>query len=139
MKKGIFLFVSFLVFAALAFFTISSRKTLFKNSDNKAATTTNEARQEETSEVIEKENEISLEITSPEDGSVVSDPSVLVKGTTVANADVFVNDAETKADKDGNFKVNIDLEEGGNEIFVTANDVDGNYAEGSVKITLNTE
>ena len=50
-----------------------------------------------------------------------------------------VNDAETKADANGNFKVNVSLEEGENEIFVVVNDSEGNYAEGSVTIILNTE
>ena len=139
MKKGIILFVFLLAFLALAFFAISSKKALFKNSDNKAASTTSEIKEEETSGVIENKGEISLEITSPEDGSVVTETSILIKGTTVAGADVFVNDAETKADANGEFKVNVVLEEGENEIFVVANDQAGNYAEASVTIILNTE
>lgn len=139
MRKGIFLFVFFLAFFALAFAAIFSKKTLFKNSDNKAVTTTNEIEEKETGEAIENKGEISLEITSPKDGDIVTKSPISVMGTTVKNAEVFVNDAETKADEAGEFEVETDLEEGENEIFVTANDSDGNYAEGSIKVNLNTE
>jgi biopolymer transport protein ExbD len=122
------IFVVLIVFVVLAFFAVTSKKPLVNNSGSKVSTPSSEVGEE-----------INLEITSPKDGEVVTKSPVLVSGTTVGGADVSVNDAETKADVNGEFKVSIPLEEGENEIFVTANDQDGNYAESSVKITLNTE
>ena len=119
-SKNLLIFLAVVVFLVLTFFAVSSKKPIVNNSDT-------------------NENEISLEITSPKDGEVVTKSPVVVSGTTVSNTDVFVNDAETKADEDGNFEVSVPLEEGENEIFVVVNDLEGNYAEGSVKITLNTE
>lgn len=81
---------------------------------------------------------ISLDITSPKDKEVVSSATVLVKGTTVPNADVFVNDKETKADSQGNFSVSLSLSEGENIINVTVNDSDGNFSAKEITVTSET-
>ena len=130
------------VIALLGFtyFAVFSKKPSVNNSNNaNTSTPSTETVSGETSGSGINKNEINLEIASPEDGEVVTKSPVEVSGTTVGNADVSVNDAETKADANGEFKVSVPLDEGENEIFVTANDADGNYAEGSIKITLNTE
>ncbi len=80
-------------------------------------------------------NEITLAVTSPSSGAVVRSSSVVVRGKTSANAEIFVNDAETKADSNGNFSVNLTLEEGDNYILVAANDTYGNYAEKELTVT----
>lgn len=128
-SKSSLIVLAVIVFVVLAFFAVSSKKPTVNNSGSKVSTPSSEV----------GENEINLEITSPKDGEIVTKSSVLVTGTTVKGADVFVNDTETKADENGEFKVSIPLEEGENEIFVVVNDSEGNYAEGGVKITLNTE
>lgn len=122
-SKNFLIFLAVVVFIALAFFVVSSKKSLVNNSNN--------------SEI--KNNEISLEITAPKDGEILTKSPVSVTGTTVKGAEVFINDSETKADNDGDFKVSISLDEGENEIFVVVNDSEGNYAESSVKVSLNTE
>lgn len=127
-SKNLLIFLALIVFVALAFFAVSSKKPIVNNSSNKVSTPSSKVG-----------DEINLEITSPKDGEVVTKSPVLVTGTTVKGADVFVNDVETKADEDGNFKVSVSLDEGENEIFVTANNQDGNYAESSIKVSLNTE
>lgn len=127
-SKSSLIVLAVIAFVVLAFFAVSSKKPLVNNSGSKVSTPSSEVG-----------DEISLEITSPKDGEVVIKSPVLVTGTTVKSADVFVNDAEAKADANGEFKVSIPLEEGENEIFVVVNDSEGNYAEGSVKISLNTE
>ena len=127
-SKYFLIFVVLIVFVVLAFFAVTSKKSLITNTGNKTPTPSSEVGEE-----------INLEITSPKDGEVVTKSPVLVTGTTLKGADVFVNNAETKADEDGNFEVSVALEEGENEIFVVVNDSEGNYAEGSVKVTLNTE
>ena len=72
---------------------------------------------------------LSLTISTPVDGATVKSSSIVVKGKTKAHAEVFVNDAETKADANGNFSVAMTLDEGDNPIVVSANDADGNVAE----------
>lgn len=97
---------------------------------------TDEVREETGGSETEKAEAITLEITSPEDGAILTSSGVTVKGKTVPNAEVFVDDKETKADANGNFSVVLTIEEGENTIVVTANDSDGSYAEKEVKVTL---
>jgi len=138
-SKNLLIFLAVIAFIALASFAVSSKKPILNNSGNEVSTPSSEVGEEESTGTETNENQINLEITSPKDGVVVTKSPVLVTGTTLKAADVFVNDAETKADVNGEFKVSIPLEEGENEIFVVVNDSGGNYAEGSVKITFNTE
>lgn len=72
---------------------------------------------------------ISLTVSSPANNTTTSSESITVKGKTVAGAEVFVNDVETRADASGNFSVTITLDEGENYILVVANDALGNYSE----------
>lgn len=81
-------------------------------------------------------DEVFLEITSPKENDVVSSSLLLVKGKTVVNAEVFVNDKETKADQNGNFSFYINLEEGENNLIIIMNDSKGNYIEKELTVTL---
>ena len=81
--------------------------------------------------------EIPLSITSPDNGSTVKTQTVTIKGKTVPNGDVFVNDTKAAADSQGNFSSAITLDEGENTIILTANDVDGNSTE--MELVLNYE
>lgn len=81
---------------------------------------------------------IFVDITTPADGSKVSSSSVIVRGKTIPNADVFVNDADTKADANGNFSVRVSLDEGENDIAVIANDSVGNFIEKDILVTSET-
>ncbi len=80
-------------------------------------------------------SQITLFITSPADKSTVAVASAVVKGHTVAGADIFVNDTEVTADAQGNFTAQVSLDEGDNVITVTANDSNGNYAEKDITVT----
>lgn len=80
-------------------------------------------------------SEIALEITSPQVSSTINTSSVLVQGKTSPLADVFVNDIETKADNSGNFSVNLNLDEGENDITIMANDSEGNFAEKELSVS----
>lgn len=131
-SKGLLIVLAVVVFLGLAYFAVFSKKSSVGNLNKSEVSTPFPS-----GEV--KNNQISLEITSPKDGDTVTKSPISVMGTTVKNAEVFVNDAETKADENGNFKVSVDLEEGENEIFITANDISGNSAESSIKVNLNTE
>jgi hypothetical protein len=79
---------------------------------------------------------ILLTITSPVDGATLGSTNVTVKGKTVANAEVFVNDQAGKADAGGNFSINIGLDEGENQLLISANDEAGNVAEESIIVTV---
>ena len=78
---------------------------------------------------------ITLTISTPSNNATVSSGSLTVKGKTVAGAEVFVNDLETKADASGNFSATMTLEEGDNYILIVANDAAGNYSEKELSIT----
>ncbi len=81
------------------------------------------------------QNQIALTVSSPTKGQQVSLASLVVKGKTAPNADVAVNDKDIKADASGNFQTTITLDEGDNEIFITASDANGNYSEWSATVT----
>lgn len=76
-----------------------------------------------------------LNITSPTNNSTVSTSSVKLQGQTTAGAEIFVNDLETKADSQGNFSLNLKLEEGENEFAIIATDDEGNSAETTLTVT----
>lgn len=78
---------------------------------------------------------IQLAVTSPSGNVTVSSSSLTVRGKTVAGAEVFVNDLETKADASGNFSVTLTLDEGENYILIVTNDASGNYAEKEFTVT----
>jgi len=81
-----------------------------------------------------------LEITQPEDGAQVSTSPVLVSGKTAPGAVVSIsingNDEVEIAnvDQNGNFSVNVVLEEGPSLIEVVASDQEGNQKSSSVSV-----
>ena len=108
-----------------------------KKSLNKQQFPANETPVEEADQIENTEQEIEedisgeffLQISSPQDGVTVNSSTISVSGKTKTNADVFINDLETKADDDGVFSVNLTLEEGENIIIITAGDDEGNFDE----------
>lgn len=83
------------------------------------------------------ENGLMVQIISPSDQSAVTSSYITLRGKTVAQAEVFVNDIETVADANGDFSVGLTLDEGDNPIMVVANDQAGNVGE--TEITVNYE
>ena len=69
-----------------------------------------------------------LEVTEPQDESVVSTSEVTVKGVTTADAAVSVNGTLVNVDEDGKFSTVVSLEEGPNTIVVVASDSQDNEA-----------
>ena len=69
-----------------------------------------------------------LEVTEPQDESVVSTSKVTVKGVATADAVVSVNGTLVDVDEDGKFSTVVSLEEGPNTIEVTASDFEDNEA-----------
>ncbi len=87
---------------------------------------------------VETLSKISLSVTSPIDGETLNSTNVTVKGKTVPNADVFVNDQSGKADAGGNFSISIGLDEGSNVLVVLANDANGNAAEQDLAVMVSS-
>jgi len=81
---------------------------------------------------------ITLEITEPKAEAVYNNSSIKVSGKTSANAEVYINDIETKANTFGNFSINYNLDEGENLLTIVANDSSGNYAEKEIIVYLQT-
>ena len=81
------------------------------------------------------QNEISLIVSSPVNGQIVSTTTITVTGKTTPNADVSVNDKEVKADAKGNFSATISLDEGDNTIFVTASNDAGQSSDWEATVT----
>ncbi|GEM_PF-5244114 len=81
---------------------------------------------------------LTLQILQPTDKVTVKESSLLVKGTTLPKASVFVNDNDVQADSEGNFSTTVILEEGENPVVVTAVDDDGNSVEKELAVTLDT-
>ncbi len=80
-------------------------------------------------------NQIKLVVLTPVDKAVVTIPTLKVTGQTVPNADVAVNEVDTKSDAAGNFSTNLGLNEGDNSIIVDAFDADGNTSEQELTVT----
>ncbi len=78
---------------------------------------------------------ISLSVEYPANGSTVHVASIVIRGKTAANASVFVNENELKADRNGNFFTTIQLEEGDNSFIIVANDDQGNHIEQEIMVT----
>ena len=67
-----------------------------------------------------------LEVTAPQDETVVSTNPICVSGSTSLGADVSVNGELVDVDEQGNFAAMVELEEGPNAIEVIATDYEGN-------------
>lgn len=81
------------------------------------------------------ESSILLQMISPANNVVVKSPKVTIRGKTVASAEVSINEKDTKADTNGNFAVDLTLDEGENLIVIVANDSEGKAAETELTLT----
>lgn len=92
--------------------------------------------------IVSEENTPSnfpLTITQPLNKSIIINQNISVSGKTTPNAEVAINDVDTKADINGNFSVNLMLDEGENIISVIGNDENGNYKEKEITVTYNPQ
>lgn len=78
-----------------------------------------------------------LNIESPKDGESVDTATIIVSGTTIPNAEVFVNEFETVADNSGKFSATVNLDNGENVINVVVNDENGNFVEKDLTVVYN--
>ncbi len=83
-------------------------------------------------------DQIFLAVLSPVNGTITKLNTINVKGRTEPRAEVFANEAQSKADAAGNFSLTVSLDEGENAIIVTAVNSRGDVAEQDLKVTLET-
>jgi hypothetical protein len=75
------------------------------------------------------ENDLPLKVSTPADGAVLALGNITVKGQTVPEAIVCINDQVDTADANGNFNIAISLEAGPAVIDILATDDNGNQNE----------
>ena len=63
----------------------------------------------------------------------------MVRGITVANAEVFINELEIRANVKGEFSAPITLDEGENTISIISNDEDGKSSEEELTVTYEAQ
>lgn len=113
--------------------------TLVENQKQEAVITpSEEINRGEASSQNEKLRTFFLEIESPVNGAIVNQPTITVRGKTLPQAEVFVNDLQLKAKSDGSFSTPISLDEGENTLTIVANDNQGNYIEKEIVVKLET-
>lgn len=89
-------------------------------------------------EDIATDENIFLEVTEPANNSIVSNSGISLRGKTVGDATVFMNEQEIKANANGEFSTTVNLDEGVNLIYIVAADEYGNYVEKEITVTLET-
>jgi len=71
-----------------------------------------------------------LNLSSPENNSLLFDPDILIQGATSPGATIIISldseDLALEASSNGNFSTTITLSEGVNELLITSFDKDGN-------------
>ena len=147
MKSTILLYtcIAIVVVAAGGFFILKNQKAKIAStqkemvSESSQETEKTPPKDSDTAAMVTKIAQITLTVSSPANNSTVRTAKVTVKGKTLAKAEVFANEAEGVADAAGNFSLPVNLDDGDNEIIITAVDSDGNVAETVVTVTYNAE
>lgn len=139
----------YLFIGAVILVLIASTALLFVTKKNKTTTTSQAGTQVQQEQQVQQEaqttgtsgsinskkGDITLTVSEPQNGMTSQVSIINVKGTTAANAEVYVNDRQTKADASGAFTVSLALEEGDNYILVAAADQNGGYSEKELTVS----
>lgn len=91
--------------------------------------------------VIYDNEKPALEISEPEDGKTIQggEKKIRIAGKTDPGIKVFANDTQVIIARDGNFSIDLPLNEGDNIISIKAVDDAGNSAEMQRKVTYKAE
>lgn len=90
------------------------------------------------SENFPQDKELKLIVFNLKNNAIVNNRILTIKGITVPNADIFVNQNVLRANVNGDFSTTINLDEGQNNIVIVVNDDSGNYTEQEMTIFLET-
>lgn len=137
MKKLSLIGLLVLILIIVSGFNLLNNKNLnIKNPliKNKTNTETTKTPNQNTSTTNNQALAFPLEILEPSNQSTLVNSILLVKGKTVIDAEIFINDTELKADKNGLFSGTINLDEGENTISIIANDQNGNSVEKEITV-----
>ncbi len=132
--------IGLIVVLGIMYFYPKISKTINLNTTSPKVTVENEFSQPKVSPEANTPEEkpttqqFSFAVTSPTSGTTVNVDTVTITGKTVPQADIFVNEVDTKADAAGNFSIAYTLEEGENYLIVGANDEFGHSDETELKI-----
>lgn len=92
---------------------------------------------------VQEEQQEGLTITEPEDGVIVAEETITIKGRAAPLASIVIltnlNEIILQAGEDGNFEQEVELEGGANEITLIAYDNQGNKEEKTLTIVFSTE
>lgn len=91
-----------------------------------------------TTQVQGQEKTVPLTILEPMNNASTSNQSITVRGKTIGNADISVNEKDLKADAQGNFSIVVSLDDGENIIAVLVVDQAGNFVEQDLTVTFNS-
>lgn len=80
-----------------------------------------------------------LVVTSPQDGEIVESRSILVKGSTEKDAEVFINEQPISVNENGDFSENITLQGGLNVISIKSKNKFDKESIRSISIKSNVE
>ncbi len=80
-----------------------------------------------------------LVVTSPQDGETIEDRSILVKGSTEKDAEVFINEQPISVNENGDFSENISLQGGLNVILIKSKNKFDKESIRSLSIKSNAE
>ena len=85
----------------------------------------------------------SLVVTSPENSAILSSDKVKVEGSSTPEATIVLSSENyetiTETNKDGEFKTEIELAGGVNQVKVASYDLNGNKQETSLTVIYSTE
>jgi cell division protein FtsL len=76
-----------------------------------------------------------IEITAPKDNQIIEESQIVLEGNTYAGTKVTVNGKDVSVDKKGKFSTEVSLNEGLNEITITAESQTGKKTEVKKAIT----
>lgn len=142
MKKDVLvaLIIGFSIGALIALLAVRLPALLEKSESSKETTA---EKVEPTPKVIVGKNEVKLEVTSPTDKSIVTEDKITISGKTDAtNTLIMETPDESKIlepDKDGKFSADLTLNEGGNSIYLTAVNDQGEETAKTLTLFYTTE
>jgi hypothetical protein len=143
MKKEILIaiIIGFILGLIITFGIWTANKSLQEN-NNTSLTQENENQPIVSETSPNNEEKVSLTITSPENNSLLDQEDIEITGQTspLANLVILFEDGEEiiQADQQGEFKTEITLNGGANEITITAFDQDGNEASKVLNLVYST-